>query len=130
MNRLTAMQRPIRAELALIEMVADACRELMPIGCTECQYCMPCPEGVNIPSCFEVYNTAKMFGETLPRAQFSYAVRNGGVRGNKAYASLCVECGQCMTHCPQNIDIPERLKEVAAFCEADGAVDTALKALS
>lgn len=118
------------SELTLVEKVADTYRELMPIGCTGCQYCMPCPAGVNIPSCFEVYNTAKMFGETQQRAQFIYALRNGGVRGNKTYASLCVECGECMEHCPQHIEIPERLKEVAAFCEADGMVDVVLKALS
>lgn len=102
----------------------------MPIGCTGCQYCMPCPAGVNIPSCFEVYNTAKMFGETQQRAQFIYALRNGGVRDNKTYASLCLECGQYVEHCPQHIEIPERLKDVAAFCEADGMVDVVLKALS
>jgi hypothetical protein len=123
-NALTA------SELDLVEKVADTYRELMPIGCTGCQYCMPCPAGVNIPSCFEVYNTAKMFEETRQRTQFVYAVRNGGVRGNKSFASLCVECGECMEHCPQHIEIPERLKEVAAFCEADGMVDTVLKSLS
>ncbi|WP_321494927.1 aldo/keto reductase [uncultured Desulfobacter sp.] len=117
-------------ELKLIDKVADAYRELMPINCTGCQYCMPCPAGVNIPSCFDIFNTAKMFGQTRQQAQFTYAVRNGGVRGNKTYASLCVECWECMNHCPQRIKIPERLKEVAEYCEADGMVDIVRGALS
>jgi len=116
-------------ELDLVAKVADKYRELMPIGCTGCQYCMPCPSGVNIPSCFEIFNTAHMFGEAKQRTQFVYAVMNGGVRGNKTYASQCVECGQCLEHCPQHIEIPERLKEVAAYCEADGVVETTQSAL-
>ncbi len=117
-------------ELNLVTRVADTYHELMPIGCTGCQYCMPCSAGVNIPSCFELYNTAKMFDEPQERTQFRYAVMNGGVRGNKTYASQCIECGQCMEHCPQHIEIPERLKEVAAFCEADGVVETVQSALT
>jgi predicted aldo/keto reductase-like oxidoreductase len=112
------------SELHLVSRVADKYRALMPIGCTGCQYCMPCPAGVNIPSCFEIYNTGHMFEEPQERTQFVYAVQNGGVRGNKTYASQCVECGECMEHCPQHIEIPERLKEVAEYCEVDGIVET------
>lgn len=118
------------AELALVAKVADKYRQLMPVECTGCQYCMPCPAGVNIPSCFELYNTAKMFEEPQERTQFVYAVMNGGVRGNKTYASQCIECGECLEHCPQHIEIPERLKEVAAYCEGDGIVDMAQSALT
>ena len=113
-----------QAELDLVAQVADKYRELMPIGCTGCQYCMPCPAGVNIPSCFEIYNTGRMFEEPQERTQFVYAVMNGGVRGNKTYASQCVECGECMEHCPQHIEIPDRLKEVAEYCESDGVVES------
>ena len=117
-------------ELGLIDKVADKYRELMPIGCTGCQYCMPCPAGVNIPSCFEIYNTGRMFQETQQRTQFVYAFQNSGVRGNKTYGSQCVECGECMEHCPQHIEIPERLKEVVAYCETDGSVETARNMLA
>ena len=113
-----------QAELDLVTQVADKYRELMPIGCTGCQYCMPCPAGVNIPSCFEIFNTGRMFEEPQERTQFVYAVMNGGVRGNKTYASQCVECGECMEHCPQHIEIPDRLKEVVEYCEADGVVES------
>lgn len=107
-------------ELALIEQVAEKYRELMPVGCTGCQYCMPCPAGVNIPCCFEHYNTGKMFGEPQQMTQFKYAAFNGFVSGNRTHASLCTECGECVDQCPQHIDIPARLKEVAEYCEVDG----------
>jgi predicted aldo/keto reductase-like oxidoreductase len=119
-----------QAELDLVAQVADKYRELMPVGCTGCQYCMPCPAGVNIPSCFEIFNTGRMFEEPQQRTQFVYAVMNGGVRGNKTYASQCVECGECMEHCPQHIEIPDRLKEVAEYCEAEGIVESTQRILS
>ena len=108
------------AELTLIDQVADKYRELMPVNCTGCQYCMPCPAGVNIPACFEYYNTGKMFEEPQERTQFRYAVFNGFISGKETQASLCVECGECVEHCPQHIDIPERLKEVVDYCETEG----------
>lgn len=108
------------AELILIDRVVDKYRELMPVGCTGCQYCMPCPAGVNIPGCFEYYNTGKIFEEPQEITQFRYAVFNGFVSGKQTQASLCVECGECVEHCPQHIDIPERLKEVVDYCETEG----------
>lgn len=108
------------AELTLIDQVADKYRELMPVGCTGCQYCMPCPAGVNIPGCFEYYNSGKMFEEPQEMTQFRYAVFNGFVSGKQTQASLCVECGECLERCPQHIDIPERLKEVVDYCETEG----------
>ena len=47
-------------ELQLIKKVGQKYRELMKIGCTGCRYCMPCPSGVNIPLCFELYNNLYM----------------------------------------------------------------------
>ena len=119
-----------KEELDLIGQVADKYHQLMPIPCTGCQYCMPCPAGVNIPSCFEIFNTGKMFEEPQQRSRFVYAVMNGGARGNKTYASQCVDCGKCLDHCPQHIEIPARLKEVAAYCEAEGMVETVQSALT
>jgi hypothetical protein len=81
---------------------------------------MPCPAGVNIPGCFEYYNSGKMFEEPQAMTQFRYAVFNGFVSGKQTQASLCVECGECLERCPQHIDIPERLKDVADYCETEG----------
>ena len=48
-------------ELALVGQVCDQYRRLTPIPCTDCKYCQPCPNGVNIPAVFGIYNDAMMF---------------------------------------------------------------------
>ncbi|PLX94922.1 MAG: aldo/keto reductase [Desulfuromonas sp.] len=117
-------------ELELVANVAGKYQTLMSMTCTGCQYCMPCPAGVNIPSCFEIYNTGEMFEEPQQRTQFVYAVQNGGVRGGRSCASLCTDCGHCLKNCPQKIDIPLKLKEVAAYCEEEGIVEMVKEAIS
>lgn len=103
-------------EQDLITKVSETWRSLMKIPCTGCQYCMPCPFGVNIPSCFEMYNNVYMFGDTW-RTNAVYAARLGGVMSGIAHASVCAECGSCMSSCPQGIVIPERLRDVSARLE-------------
>lgn len=99
-------------ELELISRAEKTYRRLMKIGCTGCQYCMPCPEGVNISDCFDIYDGKFVFGDD--RADLVYMIRNGGVAGAPSYASLCTECGTCEDLCPQGLDIPTLLKDVAA----------------
>ncbi len=105
-----------KEERTLIQTVTDTWHSLMKVPCTGCQYCMPCPFGVNIPSCFELYNNLFMFGDTW-RTKAVYAARLGGILGGYSAASACMECGSCRAACPQGIDIPERLKEVASRLE-------------
>jgi predicted aldo/keto reductase-like oxidoreductase len=107
------------AELQLVKKVEQKYRQLMKIGCTGCRYCMPCPSGVNIPECFEIYNNLHMFGN-VEGARFTYAVRMSGVFTNTepgGFASQCIECGQCMEKCPQSLKIPDLLKTVAEELE-------------
>jgi hypothetical protein len=100
-------------ELAIIKNVAEFYRRLMKIPCTGCQYCMPCPYGVNIPSSFRIYNDYYMFGdEEKSRATYARMLM-GGLRGKRSDASLCKECKQCVERCPQHIAIPEQLKAVS-----------------
>lgn len=76
-------------------------------GCTGCRYCMPCPAGVDIPGCFNAWNTY-------------YAYQNYNVvkwnweegLGDAHQAKNCIECGQCEAACPQKISIREDLKQV------------------
>ncbi|MDD1694905.1 MAG: aldo/keto reductase [Methanoregula sp.] len=106
------------AELQLVKRVETKYRELMRVGCTGCQYCMPCPSGVNIPLCFEEYNNLYL-GDNPDMEKFMYAARVGGAvgLGNPAFASLCVQCGQCVEKCPQHIEIPTVLESVVAELE-------------
>jgi uncharacterized protein len=104
-------------ELAMVERVEAAYRSLMKAGCTSCRYCMPCPAGVDIPACFEVYNDLHMFGDSKA-ARLNYFTRvAGGMGGEPACASLCENCGQCEDACPQDLPVQELLKEVAQTFE-------------
>jgi predicted aldo/keto reductase-like oxidoreductase len=91
------------AELALFDRVRDKYRELGRVPCTDCRYCLPCPNGVNIPRVFEVYNEAKIYGDE-EAARMGYQWIEEEQR-----ADMCVECGECLEKCPQQIEIPDWL---------------------
>lgn len=109
------------ADLRLVKKVEQKYRELMKAGCTGCRYCMPCPEGVDIPACFDAYNNLHMFGNA-DESNFRYAVRLSGILsvGDPGFASQCIQCGKCMEKCPQNLKIPDLLKAVAKEIEGPG----------
>ena len=90
-------------ELAIIGRVRDLYRELAPIPCTGCEYCLPCPSGVKIPRIFELYNEAIMYNDLRPsRMRYSWLK-------DEERASVCVACGSCEELCPQAIAIIEWL---------------------
>lgn len=89
--------------------------EKMKVNCTACGYCMPCPAGVDIPGCFSMYNEKYMLG--TKHLKMLYMQNTGAVTAHPAYASLCVKCGKCEKHCPQQIPIREKLKDVVSEME-------------
>jgi len=93
-------------ELALIDRVRAAYEDLCPIPCTDCKYCLPCPSGVNIPRVFEIYNDLIMYGNEHHAQMVYNSFMNEDERAN-----LCIECGECLDKCPQNIEIPDWLKK-------------------
>jgi predicted aldo/keto reductase-like oxidoreductase len=98
-------------ELELVETAAGEFREVMRVGCTGCQYCMPCPAGVNIPNCFDWYNSMHAFKDKT--AKLMYTFFNGGIVTEKpTMASACVQCEKCLEKCPQHLPIPDLLEEV------------------
>ena len=110
-----------KTELQLVQRVEKKYRELLKVGCTGCQYCMPCPSGVNIPLCFEEYNNLYLTGNA-DTEKFMYAARVGGAvaLGTPQFASLCVQCGECREKCPQHLDIPTLLESVVQELEGPG----------
>jgi uncharacterized protein len=104
-----------KKEIKIVEEVANKFRKLMKVGCTGCQYCIPCPHGVNIPMCFDYYNHWKMFRGIESR--FMYFMFNSSPDGKMSLASQCVNCGICVKKCPQNINIPVELQSVRKTME-------------
>lgn len=102
------------SEMNLIKKVEQKYRQLMKTGCTGCRYCQPCPSGVDVPSCFEIYDNFYLSGNEK-EAKLMYVAKPGGIirGGVPGYASQCVECGQCVEKCPQHLDIPALLEEVS-----------------
>lgn len=94
-------------EIDVIEEIADKMRG--PIRCTRCAYCMPCPNGVNIPENFYLYNNAKLF-DRFEENQERYHKMEESNR-----AENCIQCAQCEEVCPQNLPIIKLLEEVAAY---------------
>lgn len=105
------------AEMQLAKRAERKYRELMKAGCTGCRYCMPCPNSVNIPVCFELYNSLHMSGNP-EEAKFLYAAQLSGVLFKEAeFASQCLQCGKCLEKCPQHLDIPALLESVVSELE-------------
>lgn len=95
-------------DLAMVETIKGIIREQEKVGCTGCRYCMPCPKGVDIPGIFHYYNL--MYMEKKAPARFEFA-RNVGLRKEPGFATQCVGCGLCESHCPQHLPIRQKLKE-------------------
>jgi predicted aldo/keto reductase-like oxidoreductase len=96
------------ADQKTIEKVRQAYRSLRPVQCSGCRYCVPCPNNVDIPAVFQIYDDSVMYAD--PRlGKFRY---NGpfGINQDQR-ADKCTECGECLEKCPQKIDIPAWLKK-------------------
>jgi predicted aldo/keto reductase-like oxidoreductase len=100
----------IDQELELVARVRDAYESFASIPCTKCGYCMPCPNGVNIPRNFELYNQAVMHGNaTLSKALYNWHMLEG------ERAAACIACRECEEKCPQQIEISEWMPKVQDY---------------
>jgi predicted aldo/keto reductase-like oxidoreductase len=95
-------------DLALVAQVREKYNEICPIPCTKCEYCMPCPNGVNIPRNFSAYNEGLMYNKP-ERARRAYDRWDAEIR-----ASACIQCQECEEKCPQSIVISEWMPVVHA----------------
>jgi predicted aldo/keto reductase-like oxidoreductase len=98
------------AEYSLIAQVAELYRARTVIPCTRCSYCMPCPNGVNIPSNFDFFNYAHLYDD-VAGARFRYEVFLTPPQRSVA----CIACDECEQLCPQNIAISEWMPKVSAL---------------
>ena len=101
-------------EEEMLKKVVAAINAKMKVGCTGCGYCMPCPQGVDIPGMFAAYNRRYSEGKFAGLKEHFMC---SAVRKDSTAAYLCIGCGKCEKHCPQAIPIREKLKEASKELE-------------
>lgn len=95
-------------ERNLISSITNAINGSVRVPCTGCGYCMPCPQGVDIPTVFSCYN--HMFTENKGSGRAEY-MQMMAFRKSLQGAGRCISCGACVKRCPQSIDIPAELRK-------------------
>ncbi len=100
-------------ELEIMDAVQKAYKVRTKVNCTGCQYCMPCPAGVNIPKNFTQYNQYYMLA--TPETKGELKAHYNMFLDVSEKADKCLECGKCESHCPQGIKIRQELKNVKAL---------------
>ena len=94
-------------ELLLYDEVREAYNNLGFIGCTACEYCLPCPENVQIPKILGLYNEYYLLGR--PK---NFKDRYWKEITSLSHASNCISCANCEQKCPQNLPIRKFMNEV------------------
>lgn len=93
-------------EVSLIDRVTEIYKENIKVGCTACEYCLPCPQDVSIPDIFALYNNIYVYGEEeASKKSYERMIEL------EKDVSKCVECGACESVCPQFLEIINFLKD-------------------
>ena len=112
-------------ELAFLDETAAIMQKYPTIPCNDCKYCMPCPYGIDIPAILLHYNKCVNAGEVAAsindegyrKARRAYLVSYDRAVPKLRQASRCIGCNQCMSHCPQSINIPRELHKIDRYVE-------------
>ena len=109
-------------EMETVEYVKRVLRNSLKINCSTCGYCMPCPQGVNIPECMKIYNEKYLFEHKglFNQSFMDYYQYVGGIMGSEGNAGKCNGCGKCLRKCPQKLDIISELEKVKKEFEMPG----------
>lgn len=114
-----------KEELELLEDTAQIFLKYPSVPCTACQYCMPCPYGIDIPGVFAHYNKcinegnvpASSQDKNYRKARQAFLVGYDRNVPRLRQASHCIDCNQCVQHCPQSIEIPQQMQRIDQFVE-------------
>ena len=112
-------------ELAFLEHTAELMQTYPTIPCNNCQYCMPCPYGIDIPAILTHYNkcvnegyvTAGNQDPNYRKARRAYLVSYDRLIEYERQANHCIGCNHCVSHCPQSIDIPKELRKIDRYVD-------------
>lgn len=102
-------------ELQLMGEVRNKLLDLSKVDCTSCNYCMPCPHGVDIPGNFRIFNHHSMY-ENDKYTKWAYSE----LEKKSASGDVCIDCGECLPKCPQQIEIPTELKNMQEYLKENG----------
>jgi len=125
MNTLQQMESNLRSadnfrqltdkKLGVYTDVVELFRKSYKINCTGCNYCLPCPKGINIPACFSAYNTS--YAQGFVTGMTLYMTSTAAITKNPNSPRLCNECGKCEKHCPQYLPIRRWLRKTSGRLE-------------
>lgn len=112
-------------ELESLEAAALTILDFPLVQCNTCQYCMPCPYGLDIPNIFSHYNKclndgslpANAQSENYKKLRKAFLVGYDRTVPKLRQANHCIACNHCIPHCPQNIDIPKEMQRIDKFVE-------------
>lgn len=106
--------------------IASDIMNLKTIPCNECNYCMPCPYGLNIPAIFSHYNKCINEGNfpnhgkedsSYSRQRRAFLIGYDRRVPKLRQANHCIGCHQCEVHCPQGIRIAREMRVIDNFVE-------------
>ena len=100
------------------------------VPCTSCGYCMPCPNGVNIPRVLFFINEIAYWGKERKDRIVSFynrmvksqdELKKFKEKGEEVEgaAILCIQCGECLEKCPQQINVTDFMGKANAIFEED-----------
>ena len=98
-------------ELVVYTDVSEVFRKAYKINCTGCNYCLPCPKGINIPACFSAYNVS--FTQSFGKGLVLHITSTAAATKNPKSPQICNQCGKCEKICPQKLPIRKNIKKVA-----------------
>ena len=112
-------------EKAFLEEIARLRSEYPEIPCTQCQYCMPCPYGLDIPTIFSHYNKCVNEGlinddkkdSEYKKDRRAYLISYDRALPKLRQADRCISCGICVAKCPQHISIPGEIRKIDIYIE-------------
>jgi len=121
-NTFSPLDPCTEQENRLLAEIADEMSGIPTIPCTTCEYCMPCPYGVNIPANFAAYNEAvnshllplphKDASDYAERQQAFIDSYKKALPDEKSWAVRCQDCEVCLSKCPQQIRIPNQMARI------------------